>query len=330
MDVRPVRPTDVPLALTLSLDDRAHLVRGPDSPARNSFVRTLARAAIPLCLPGRAWLARDANSVALLEAVPRRYVIGWDVVRLVVHGEHNAVLGPVVQAAVDHLRARGVPRLFARCSEAASEELRMVAFHPLARELVLLSPGGLVDADDAPLPNGSRYRMPQDAWALHQLESEITPPLVRQLEGMTSVEWSHKLRAMSEIVVERDGRIVCWVGWGAPLGHDLRRIGLLVHPAERQVAIQLLHHVISRSPEHRFLARVREYDGEALNAFRDVGFVIADEEVVMVKHARVELARFAKPRIQAVQIPTAHIIHQRWMRGRTARKAASAPGRGNH
>lgn len=311
MDVRLARPTDAPLALALALDEGAHLVRSFGWPARNQVLRTLARTTLPLGLPGRGWIGHDGATAGLLEAAPRRYVIGWDVTRLAVRGDHPAILGPLVQAATGHICGRGVPRLFARClSESASEELKTVGFHPLAREHVLAMGPEHDFPEEGPLPVDSRYRMPPDAWPLHQLESEITPPLVRQMEGLTSLDWSQRIRDMSEIVVEREGTVVCWIGWGVKLGRDLYQIGLLVHPDCRDAARALLLHVLKTAPvRSRFIARVRDYQHDVLEIFRDAGFEIVADEILMIKHARVEAVPLARRRIQVAKVPTAHIFN---------------------
>jgi len=309
MDVRLARPTDAPLALTLALDDRAHLIRGADESAQHGAVCTVLRALFPLAMRGRTWVARGGESCGLIEAVPRRYVIGWDITCLAVRGDHEAVLAPLVEAATDHLRNRGVPRLFARCDDEAATELKPLAFHALAREYLLVGPDRPVL--DASLPDDSRYRMPQDAWPLHQLESAVTPGQVRQLEGLTSQEWSHRVRSMSEIVVERDGRVVGWIGWGQRAGPDLYQIGLLVHPAHRELASDLLRHALKNNPGRRFVARVRDYQQDVLGAFCEAGFTIQAEEVILLRHARVEVAPLPK-RILAlphVPAPTVHIVH---------------------
>jgi hypothetical protein len=147
--------------------------------------------------------------------------------------------------------------------------------------------------------------MPQDAWPLHQLESEVTPALIRQLEGMTSADWTRKVRGASEIVVERDGKVVAWIGYGAKLGGDLYQIGMLVHPDHRELGRGLLQYVLSQSSSPRnYVARVREYQGHVLRAFLESGFEIVAEELLMVKHARVEPARAAKPRLQIARVPS--------------------------
>jgi hypothetical protein len=311
MDVRLARPTDAPLVAALALDESAHLVKSFGWPATNRVHRTLIRSAVPpIALPGRVWVARDGRASALLEAQPRRYVIGWDITRLVARGEFDRVLGPVLDAAIDHVRSRGVPRLFARCGDDAAAELKIVGFQALARELVLVGPTCSAEGVEA-LPDDSRYRMPQDAWPLHQLESEITPPLVRQLEGLTSLDWSAKIRGMSEIVVERDGRIAAWIGWGVNLGRGFTQIGMLIHPEHRDVAPVLLHHVLHAAPEQaRFVARVRDYQTDVLTVFRDAGFDTVAEEILMIRHAAVEQAREAR-RMKVAPVSSIHAFNIR-------------------
>jgi len=304
MDVRQVRPTDAPLVLSLAIDESSHLVNGRDWPRANSLRRTLVRATLPLALPGRSWIARDGSSVALLEAQPRQYVIGWDITRLVVRGDALRVLPPVVDAATSHLQTRGVPRLFARCREEARERLKALGFQPLACEFVLLGPKGR-PAADVSLPDESRYRMPADEWPLHQLEHDCTPPLVRQFEGLTSLTWSRKDDNVSEIVVERDGRIAAWIGWGARVGPGQLQLGMLIHPRYKDLASVLLHHALRRMPlDHRFIARVRDYQCEAFRALLDAGFEIAAEEILMLKHATVEPVRAAKRRMRVASVPS--------------------------
>jgi hypothetical protein len=311
MDVRLARPTDAPLVVALALDESAHLVKSFGWPATNRVQRTLIRTAVPpIALPGRVWVARNGSDVALLEAQPRRYVIGWDITRLAARGDRDRVLGPILEAAIDHVRSRGVPRLFARCGDDAVAELKVVGFQPLAREFVLVGPTGSIEGAEA-LPIDSRYRMPQDAWPLHQLESEITPPLVRQLEGLTSLDWSAKIRGMSEIVVERDGRIAAWIGWGVNLGRGYSQIGMLIHPEHRDVAPVLLDHVLVSAPaESRFVARVRDYQTEVLGVFTDAGFTTVAEEILMIRHAAVELAR-ASTRMKVTPVPSIHAFNLR-------------------
>jgi hypothetical protein len=239
----------------------------------------------------------------LLEAEPRQYVIGWDVTRLAVRGDNMTVLEAVVQAATAHLQSRGVPRLFARCREDASAALKSLEFHSLACEHILLGPKADA-AQDVPLPVDSRYRMPSDAWPLHQLELETTPALVRQLEGLTSLDWSKRIRERAEIVVERDGRIVAWIGWGAKVRPGLLQLGLLVHPRHTELAPDLLNHALKTlESDCRFVARVRSYHPEVLQTLLDAEFRVVREETLMVKHAAVQLARAATGRMRVAGVP---------------------------
>lgn len=305
MDVRLARPTDAALVLSLALDADSHIVKGFEWQVSNDTVRSLARATLPLATRGRAWLARDEHAVALLEAEPRQYVIGWDITRLVVRGDDvDDAVASVVGAAVCHLQNRGVPRLFARVGEEAAEGLRPLGFNALAREYVLLSPS-VHKSETASPPADSRYRMPQDSWPLHQLEAEITPALVRQLEGLTSHDWSRPVRRMSEIVVEREGRVVAWISWGTPLGPHHRSMSMLLHPDDKDLAPVLILHALQQGTDgYRFVARVRDYHIHALRAFTDLGFSIEAEEVLLVKHAGVEFAPAFKPRMAVNTVPS--------------------------
>lgn len=304
MDVRLARPTDAPIVLSLALDEGAHLVRNPSWPAKNPVPRTLARALMPVAPGGRAWISRAARSTGLLEIQPRPYVIGWDIGRLVARGELDAVMGPLLGAAIGTLQSKGVPRLFARCGEPAGDALQKYGFQSLARERVLLGSAG-VDGGPSDLPLDSRYRIPADAWPLHQLETAITPPLVRQIEGLTSVEWSRSPRDMSEIVVERDGRIVAWCGWGRRDGPRLIRVALMTEREHADAASDLVRHALKQVPPgHRVVAQVRDYQVEAIRAFLEAGFQTVAEEVLLVKHAGVELARAERRRLQVAPIPT--------------------------
>jgi hypothetical protein len=304
MDVRLARPTDAPLVLALALDDSSHLVKPADWAPASSTAHTLFRSSLPVAFAGRTWVTRGPRHIGLLEAQPRQYVIGWDVVRLAVRGDRPAALSALVGAAVAHLQSRSVPRLFARCEADVSAELREVAFQPLARECVLVGQS-LCGSEHTPPPVESRYRMPQDAWPLHQLESLVTPAMVRQIEGLTSLDWSRRTRGMSEIVVESDGRVVGWVGWDGRSNAAVSQIGLMVDPQHGDLGRELLQHVLSQlPPDRKCVARVREYQTEALAAFTDAGFTVAREEVLMVRHAQVEYARSAQRGMRVVRVPS--------------------------
>jgi hypothetical protein len=320
MDVRLARPTDAPLVLSLVMDESSHLVRRPSWPATDRVAQSVARALFPLALPGRSWIAREGSSCALVEAQPRRYVIGWDITRLAVRGEADRVLGPALGAVVTHLQSRGVPRLFARCAVEASEVLRTYDFQSMAREYILRSPSQ-VPGSESELPVDSRYRIPPDAWPLHQLETAVTPPLVRQLEGLTSVDWSKPLKDMSEVVVERDGKLIAWAAWGTRAGPKLINVQLMVHPDYADVGPDLVRHALKQVPAgHRLITRVRDYQVETMRAFIAAGFETVGEEVVMLKHAGVELAREHKRRLQVAAMPSIQGFHSRLHPGTSHRE----------
>jgi hypothetical protein len=301
MDVRQARPTDAPLVLALALDEHTHLVTDSDRPGAASLLRTASSALLPLAVPGRTWVAHSRSTAAMLEARPRRYVIGWDVCRLAARGQADEVVSAVVSAAVCHLQSRGIPRLFARCAEDRQEVLSRLEFRPIAREFVLAGSGTGEGGDN--LPSGSRYRMPQDAWPLHLLATDVTPPLVRHLEGSTSVDWNERKNSR-EIIVEREGRIVAWIGWRVRATHGVRPVAMIVHDEHAETGLELLMHALRQAPAGtRFRARIREYQPEALQAFLDAGFTIIATEVVMVRHGRLQPA-LARKRVAVARIPS--------------------------
>lgn len=303
MDVRQARPTDAPLVLALALDEDSYMVRGTDWLEDNSAVRTILHVMLPVARTGRVWLARDTSCTALLEARPRRYVIGWDIRRLVVHGSNDEVFAEIVQVALDYLQRCGIPRLFGRCGDQGLEALRHLDFRPLVREFVLSGPGPRTPQMSG-LPPGSRYRMPQDAWPLHQLANAVTPALVRQLEGATSMEWLERRGKSTEIVVERDGQIVAWIGWYARPRGRYTPVGMMVHPDHADLAPDLLSHVLDQaSGSRQLVARVREYQERTLQAFLDAGFRITSEETVVVRHGLLIPAPI-RQRVRTVTIPT--------------------------
>jgi hypothetical protein len=321
MDVRLARPTDAPLIMSVALDDGAHLVRTPSWPANNHTARTLARSFGALSLHGRMWIVREGSSLALIEIEPRRYVIGWDVTRLAVRGDPDRVLGPALHAAVDHLQSKGVPRLFARCSSEAGDILRQHDFQQMAREFVFVGPSQ-PSCEGGDLSIDARYRIPADAWPLHQLEMSVTPPMIRQLEGLTSVEWSKRIKDMTEVVVERDGKLVAWVGWGPAAGPHFVQVNLLVEPAYADLAPELVRHAVQQlKAGDRPVARVRDYHNEAIRAVLENGFELVAEEVLMLKHAGVERALASRRRLQVAPVPSLQALNVRL--GSPRRMAAS-------
>jgi hypothetical protein len=264
----------------------------------------IVQTATPLPKATRVWIGKGRNSVGLIEARPRRYVIGWDITRLVLRGDRDELLGPLLGTVTAYVQGRGVPRLFARCRREESDLLCRHGFAILAREYVLTATRS-PELEPSPLPSDSRYRMPQDAWPLHQLESATTPTLIRQLQGMSSSDWSHRDRDLCEIVVEREGRIVAWLGVGTKERNGRIGLQMLVHPDCREVAPELLRHALTlAAPSATYFTRVRDYQVETLSAFTDAGFTIVAEETLLVKHGQVELAREEKRHLRMARVPS--------------------------
>lgn len=301
MDVRLARPTDVPHIAALILDEHAHVVNS-SAPESRPAARSLLNALLPYALKGRLWIAQDETAIAIVEAHPRRYVIGWDVTRLAVRGDPDRVVGPAVAAVIHHLQRHGVPRLFALCPERSRGLLERYAFRSLGPEY-LVQGAGSGSPEPSGLPRDSRYRMPPDAWPLHQLESDTTPAEIRQLEGLTSLDWAQGARGMEEIVVERDGQIAAWIGWD-PGTSRRRRLGLLVRHEYRELGADLLAYVLDRAPQNvTFVARVRGYQGDVMTLFADAGFRIVAEDMLMIRHADVQPARSERARVRLAHAP---------------------------
>lgn len=327
MEVRQARPIDAPLVVALTTDEGAHLIGHRGRLLSKEIGQTLWRVMMPLSLGGRCWVARDRRELALLEAQPRPYVLSWDITRLAARTARDEVIEAVTGCAVRHMQELGIPRLFARCAEEHSGYLTRLGFQPLTREFTLVGAHSLVSTQ-RPLDE-SRFRMPADAWPLHQLESDITPASIRQLEGQSSVDWSARSRNMSELVVEREGSLVGWIGWTVDEAHRSGMIRLMVHPAHRDVARLLLAHVLARAPAHsRFTARVREYHSETLRAFLDAGFEIVGEDVVLLKTASVEMVQPVRTRLKTAAIPGLPAFHAQDVLLPSDRAPFSAPWTG--
>jgi hypothetical protein len=305
MHVRPVRATDAPFALGLLLDQRAQLVGSVNSSRQDR----LAACSALLGVPGRekAWMVKDQRDVGLIGAVPREYVIGWDLTQLAVRGNVNKLVPVLTDAVTSHVQALGVGRLFARVN-GEDHPLTNVGFRPLAREYVMEGAAEPAPEED-PLPAESRYRMPEDAWPLHQLEMEITPTYVSQVEGSTSARWSSRRPKLSQIVVERNGQIVAWIGWRQRRAKS-GDLSLLLHPSHMDLASPLLNHVLrqARDPGVKFRTRVRDYQPETLNAMQRAGFSIEQEQIMLVKHGLVDYAKATQGRLKAVKVPSLPVL----------------------
>ncbi|HZT96330.1 MAG TPA: GNAT family N-acetyltransferase [Chloroflexota bacterium] len=260
-------------------------------------------------VPGRqrSWIAEDGSGLlGFAQARPRGYVLGWELVRVHARPDADAqrVLAALVQQVLAHLQERGIPRLFARTipESRGAAAVASCGFSLLTSECFFVrEPSKVLPPEE--MPTGMRYRMPQDAWPLRQLENSQTPPLVSQLEGLTSLNWSmppqrrwHRAEP-SELVVEREGQIVGWVGWvfrGLPMGdHEVVRLGLLTGTDDADMATSLiqyaLHLIGSRHPHARVAVRLRDYQMPLHLSLLDLGFVEAARVSLHIKHGRLQL-----------------------------------------
>jgi hypothetical protein len=323
--VRPVRQFDV-LAIRNLVSNPQSVLIAPsafdDAPGLLSAVLTMGRE--------RLWVASDKRGLAgFAQGRPRTYVLGWELIRVHIRPdlEAEAVVAPLVHAVLEHLQEQGIPRLFARTplDSPAHEALARCGFTHFMSECILLRDPGPTRPPEE-MPSGARYRMPEDAWPLHQLESRLTPPLVRQLEGLTSQSisrlWtqntptavSHQRNAL-ELVVERDGEIVGWIGWTARPRRGYIHLGLLIQDQDdagemaSALVAYALHTISTSHPQARIVVRLREYQLELRRVLLDYNFVEYGREALHIKHGRLQFmpkkvpaVRFHMPRWQTPPI----------------------------
>lgn len=274
-------------------------------------------------LPGRekAWVARDSRgAVGFLQARPRGYVLGWEIVRLHVRSDADPepLSGTLVQHVLAYLQERGIPRLFARTQPGSQGQAVIggCGFSLLTSECFLIREPSKIGPPDE-MPVGMRYRMPQDAWPLRQLENSQTPPLVSELEGLTSLSWSmpsHRRWARNEqceLVVEREGQLVGWVGWKFHRAgrRETARLGLLTGVDESDMASSLVQyalHLIGNENSHAsVIIRLRDYQMASEMPFKDLGFEEACRESLHIKHGRLQFIPRKSARLLEF-VPTVH------------------------
>lgn len=264
--------------------------------------------ATALFVPGgeKLWLTEDSSGLlGFAQARPRRYVLGWELTRIVASRDREveAVTAVLIQEILQHLQDRGIPRLFARTqADAPAQDLLLACgFTLLLSETVYIR-----DPEPArapmEMPTGLRHRMPQDAWPLRQLESGQTPQLISQLEGLTSASWSmsrsrvlHK-EDESDLIIERGGDVVGWAGWSfVGPGNGLRehaRLALLTDSDQPELAPALLDYALysinAKRSGAQVIVRLREYQTSLRSALLDRAFSETAHESVLIKHGRLQ------------------------------------------
>lgn len=302
MKTRSARQLDYVAIRKLAGDQRTALLM----PSELDDAPGLTKAAL---VPGRGktWVAEDSAGIAgFAQARPRKYVLGWEIIRVHVRPDCEPVhvVGALVHEMLGHLQEKGIPRLFARARIDSEGHLTMNAcgFTHLTSETVFLREAQKT-APPEEMPIGMRYRMPQDAWPLRQLESSQTPQMISHLEGLTSANWSMpRVRRWgkdqtSELVVERDGELVGWVGWvfvGLGAGcQDHVRLGLLAHADDTDMAEAMLeyalHAISGERPTTRIIVRLRDYQMPLNRVLEDHGFTAVFRETLHIKHGRLQL-----------------------------------------
>lgn len=260
-------------------------------------------------LPGgeKLWLAEDESGIlGFTHARPRRFVLGWEMVRLQLRQniEPDSVVSGLVHEVLQHLQESGIPRLFARApADSVGHEILLGCgfTHLLSECLYGRQPQKTSVPDETPI--GMRYRLPQDAWPLRQLENAQTPVLVSQLEGLTALSWSTPPKRAfrkgepTELVVEREGELVAWIGWtpagGGPGSPEHVRLGLLTQNDDLEMADALLdyglHAIAAKRPHAGILLRLRDYQLALEPALLDHGFMHVSKDTLHIKHGRLQL-----------------------------------------
>jgi N-acetylglutamate synthase-like GNAT family acetyltransferase len=321
MKTRVATQLDVISLRRLDTDGRVVLAPSPLDDGRGVLAAVL--------VPGgeRTWIAENEGPppvgvVGFAQARPRRYVLGWELTRVRVRRDQEAqdVLAALIQEILQYLQDRGIPRLFARTPEDsyANTLLTGCGFTQLLSETVFVRrPSPARPPVDTPV--GMRYRMPQDAWPLRQLENSQTPLLISQLEGLTSSSWTmpkHRLSRREEpadLVIERNGEIVGWVGWSfVPAGHGMSehtRLAIMTDAQHTELAAPLLDYALyvvgSKHPASEIIVRLRDYQHSIRPALEDRGFVESARYVLHIKHGRLQVA--AQPAGKLFELaPKAH------------------------
>lgn len=260
-------------------------------------------------VPGgeKLWVADgDEGMAGFVQARPRKYVLGWELVRLYARSasDRDGVVSGLINEVLLHVQERGIPRLFGRTpaeSQAHELLLRCGFTYLLSESIFVRQPTKTTAPEETPI--GMRYRMPQDAWPLRQLENSQAPVLVSQLEGLTSLGWSTPVRRFlrkdepTELVVEREGELVGWSGWtracSGPGSSEYVRLGLLAQGGDVQMATALLDHSLhsinGEFPNLPVVIRLRDYQMRLQQVVLDQEFALTTRETLHIKHGRLQV-----------------------------------------
>ncbi|MDI3341083.1 MAG: hypothetical protein QJR03_11200 [Sphaerobacter sp.] len=139
-------------------------------------------------------------------------------------------------------------------------------------------------------PGGLRVREqePSDAWAIHQLYHQATPPPIQYAEAFTSNHWDAGRRAAPRVrgfLLERDHQVVAYCRVTAR-GHR-HVVEVLTLPGQAALLRELVPQALSRAgvgADDEIWVGVPDYHGEYVAHLEAIGFTVVGRQARMVRH----------------------------------------------
>lgn len=307
MGVRSIRFYDLLAVRRIEADQGAHLLwPSAVEAAPSALSLALASAWQDVNQTVFSFVQRERGMlIGLAQAAARPTHDAWDLVRLAIHplapagSDREDIADNLLEALLYATGGRGGLRTFAR-AETESDGLNLLArrgFRHYADEYTLF--GDHLDVTPVALPEHLqlRVRLPADAWGIFQLYCSVAPAGVRHAEGLSSKRWGRgspvssafaRLARPREIVLTDDGMIVGWVRLTNAKGPHPQRLEIMLHPRAYDALPALLAHAVVTLDiprDHQTVCRVRAYDDAVRDGLQRVGFAIAAEHALFVKHA---------------------------------------------
>lgn len=268
-----------PTMLASSYRPFAHLLRGLFGP--------LGQERVTLVL-------RDHGVRGVLQAQRRPHRPEVDLLYLNAYLKHRQPMseGDVWYRLVEEtIRRAGeyrVERIFAAVGtrfDDVGEVVRQLGFQPYAQQRLWTLPEPTVEAGST--LRALRRQRSQDAWAIHQLYSSVTPRQVQQAEMRLAEGWQLARRQWQQRergwVLGDDQTLTAHVQVCTGVrGHVLR---FQIAPHVRDEAPNLLRYVLSQLDEPRPIFVLQPtYHSEFDDMWADLGFVLRAEQTLFVKH----------------------------------------------